>query len=161
MAKNKKPKKYTPRHVIRDPLGYFSKIPEGHKINILTRNHLSLEHMLKGEGDVTDWDEITAALNMGVVLDAQVYEGVYNNEFVLASNHHAECGLRLREDKRFVYTGPEMTAVREALEIHDVQMEKATTYEIDNAVKEAKRLFAAGHINPVQKAARTKAKDEN
>lgn len=144
---------YRPRDVIRDPIGYFAKVPVEHRVTIDTRNHMSLERILKGEGTIPDWDEVTAALNMGIVLDLQVYGGEYNAVFRSASDAHATCGLRIK-DGRALYTGPEMVAVKLALEIHDQQMLQATTKEIDTAIREAHRLFKAGHLNAVQKAAR-------
>lgn len=145
---------YRPRPVIKDPLGYLAKLSPQHRDAINLRNHISLEKILKGDGDGKDWDEITAALNIGVILDVQVYGGEHNALFVTASNCHATCGERSGRLGRILYSGPELTAVRLALEIHDEQMAQATTIEIDRAVREAQRLLKAGHINPVQKAAR-------
>ena len=149
---------YRPKGTILDPLGYFAKLPSAHRDNINLRNHISLEKILKGDGDSKDWDEVTAALNMGIILDVHVYGGEHNVLFVTASNHHAACGERIGKAGRILYSGPELVAVRQALEIHDAQMAQATTAEIDRAVREAQRLLKAGHINAVQKAARLKAK---
>lgn len=149
----KKRSSYRPREVNRDPLGYFAKLPKDDRVVIDTRNHTSLERILKGEGTIADWDEVTAALNMGIVLDLQVYGGEYNAVFRSASDAHATCGLRIK-DNRAVYTGPELVAVKLAMEIHDQQMLQATTKEIDTAIREAHRLFKAGHLNAIQKAAR-------
>lgn len=155
MATNKKPgRKYKPRKKISDPIGYFSKVPEDHRTLILTRTHTSLERLLKGDGNWKDWDEVTHSINAAVLLDIQVYDGVYADTLREAANAHASCGERGKHSQRLLYTGPELIAVRTGLEIHDHQMLQATTKETAEAVREAQRLVRAGHMNAVQKAGR-------
>ena len=62
VTKNKKPaRKYKSKGMVADPIGYLSRISTKHRDNINLRNHISLEKILKGDGDGKDWDEITAA----------------------------------------------------------------------------------------------------
>ena len=138
----RKKSKYKPKGVRYDNLSWikagFQKVGSLPKagIGLKIKNHIALEAILKGEGTKDSVDELIAAFNMA--------EAIYRVNHDLGLDYAAE--IRAAQDaiyslgKRFLktgkigFTGPEMLAVREAMGIHDVQLDQITVKEMEKAI---------------------------
>ena len=144
MPTNKKPRKrYRKKHTLLDPVGWLlegmSLIYKDEQLRILAINHNALAELVRGRGTLEHWGIVTAALNCAVVLDEQCYDYMHHEPLMEALRAHGRCGVRKQKHGSFGYTGPDLSAVNFALEIHDEQMKRATFREVDRAIAETTR----------------------
>lgn len=144
MAKNKKPSKaYRPKRNLVNPLGW---VLEGtHKLtrkqitDTLIRVYAAFDEIVHGRGNVELWRTVTGALNMAIVLDEQVCGGVRSEVLKAALKAHARCGARGEKGVSLGYSGPDLGLLREALEIHSMQIKLITISEVESALDECER----------------------
>lgn len=134
MAANKKPRKaYKPKRVVKDLLGYMSKLPADTVRNDILEYHLSLECILTGRGTIKDCDLITGALNACAVLCLQHDWPEYYELAVKGQQAQTSMNNRVRAGKSILYTGPEMAAVKDALALYQIQAPLMTPMDMVNA----------------------------
>jgi hypothetical protein len=134
MASNKKPRKaYKPKRTAKDPLAYMAKKDPADVEEELIAYQVAFGSILKGHGSVCDVDTVTAALNGCAVLCLQHDWMEYYDKAVLGQRAQQTMIERLKLGKRAVYTGPEMQAVREALEIWEAQLPIMTPRDMASA----------------------------
>ena len=97
------------------------------------RNHLALESLLKGTGTRADVDLIIGALNMTEVLALWGKGDDYRDEISAAQDALFAMAVRGAKSGRFLFTGPEMTAVKLGMEIHDAQLDVSLVSDIEKA----------------------------
>lgn len=144
MPSSKKPRKrYRPKHVLRDPVGFvlegMTKLSESEVLRLLAVNHDAMLEITQGRGTVENWRVVTGALNMATVLDEQVYSAAYAKELADALKAHGRCGVRRWNGGNFGYSGEDLQVVNFALAIHDEQVRKATLGEVERALAESER----------------------
>lgn len=144
MPTSKKPRKrYRKKHTLLDPVGWLledmSLIYKDEQLRILAINHNALAELVQGRGTIDHWSIVTGALNCAVVLDEQCYDSMHHESLMEALRAHGRCGVRKQKHGSFGYTGPDLSAVNFALEIHDEQMKRATFREVDRAIAETQR----------------------
>lgn len=110
--------------------------------SVRVRNHEALVALTKGEGVNRDWQDLTEAINVAIVLSEKLYEGAYHAELRLAAVAHAKCGLRHIKAGRFGYTGEELKHINTAMDVHDAQLDDITFGELVKAHNEVKRRQA-------------------
>lgn len=134
MAKNKKPSKaYRPKRKAKDPLAYMAKKDPSNVEEELIAYQVAFGSILKGHASVFDVDTVTAALNGCAVLCLQHDWLEYYDKAVLGQRAQQTMIERLKLGKRAVYTGLEMQAVREALEIWEAQLPLMTPKDMASA----------------------------
>lgn len=100
------------------------------------RNHEALDSILKGNGTREHVDVLIAAVNMSEAL-VRVREqlGVdWAQEIKAAQDAIYTMSKRGFEKNSFVFTGPEMTAVKTVMELHDVQLDNCTVRELEQGL---------------------------
>lgn len=117
----------------------MSLIYKDEQLRILAINHNALAELVQGRGTIDHWSIVTGALNCAVVLDEQCYDSMHHESLMEALRAHGRCGVRKQKHGSFGYTGPDLSAVNFALEIHDEQMKRATFREVDRAIAETQR----------------------
>lgn len=115
------------------------------------KNHEALDSILTGVGTKDHVDVLIAAVNMSEALIRVRDElGVdWVNEIKAAQDAIYSMGKRGVERGSFVFTGPEMTAVKVVMDIHDSQLDECTVKEMEKAlfiVEETIRLKKARPI---------------
>lgn len=152
---------YRPRPVIYDTMSYVKggmlKLPQAVNANAILRikNHDALAAIAQGRGVFQDADLLVAAFNMSEALVA------VNTDLGLEYKPTIRAGLDAVRDMsrrglrtgRFVCTGPELTAINAAMEVHDAQLDAATIAELEKALALVERLLAAGKGERIAEAA--------
>jgi hypothetical protein len=138
----KKKSKYKPRGVRLDNLSWivagFKKVgtlPTA-GVALKLKNHEALDSILKGQGTRAHLDVLIAAVNMSEAF-IRVRDDLgmdWATEIKAAQDAIYTMGKRGHERNSFVFTGPEMTAVKLVMDLHDVQLDDCTVREMEQAL---------------------------
>lgn len=117
------------------------------------KNHEALDAVLTGTGTREHLDILIAAVNMSEALVRVRDElGIdWTSEIEAAQDAIYTMGKRGATNNRFVFTGPEMTAVKLVMDLHDVQLDDCTVKEMEKAlfiIEEEIRMSKARFIVP-------------
>lgn len=153
----KKKSKYKPRGVRYDNLTWivagFKKVgtlPTA-GVALKLKNHEALDSILKGQGTREHVDILISAVNMSEAL-IRIRDDLgkdWATEIRAAQDAIYIMGKRGVEKESFVFTGPEMTAVKLVMDLHDVQLDDCTVREMEQGlsiVEEEIRLKKARPI---------------
>lgn len=148
-------KKYRPRDVLLNPVAVAI---EGQSLAglshpdaiIRTRilNHEALEEIRQGRGTYQTFNALTNAMNMAMGLCLVGIGQEHQEDIGLALDAMHDMAHRWQDKGSMAFTGVELNAVREGLDLHDQQLDYAT-------VKELERARAIVHSTIINKRART------
>lgn len=145
MTKPKKPrnKKYSPKGTVDNVLSMFSGMGHAHHAHLRTnqlKTHAAMTDLTQGRGTLAQWKRIAGVLNIASVMSEQGIGREFTKALIAAQDAMLAVGKRaVRSQGRFVFTGPELHAVNEALEIHDAQLENSRAIDVDRAADEVMR----------------------
>jgi hypothetical protein len=153
----KKKSKYKPRGVRYDNMSWI--IAGMKKVGTLPtagvalklKNHEALDSILTGQGTSDHIDVIIAAVNMSEAL-IRIRADLgrdWADEIKAAQDAVYSMGVRGHEKGSFVFTGPEMAAVKLIMDLHDSQLDDCTVREMEQAlfiVEEELRMRKARSI---------------
>jgi hypothetical protein len=147
----RKKSKYKPRPVLRDCMAYIKTGFEpvrnhSETLTLRMKNHASLEEITKGRANKGHVDIMIVALNMTEAL-AMVREDLgsdWRTEIRAAQDALFAMAQRGVATGRWLFTGPELTAVNLAMELHDQQLDACTVDELQKAIDLSKRIIRAG-----------------
>ena len=132
--------KYVARNVLSTVFGGMAGTHVDHLRTLQVKNHLALAEMAQGRGNREQWNLIVGAINIANVMCEQGIGREFRQQVLAARDAMLEVGKRaVRNEDRFVFTGPELCAVREALECHDAQLENTRAIDVDRAAMEVER----------------------
>lgn len=132
--------KYVARNVMSTFFGGMGATHIDHLRTVQVKNHLALAEMAQGRGNRAQWDLIVGAINIANVMCEQGIGDEFRQVTIAARDAMLAVAKRaLRNGDRFVFTGPELCAVREALECHDAQLENVRAIDVDRAAAEVER----------------------
>jgi hypothetical protein len=138
----KKKSKYKPRGVRLDNLSWIvagmkkvGSLPTA-GVALKLKNHEALDSILMGQGTRAHVDVLISAVNMSEALIRIRDElGVdWKTEIRAAQDAIYTMGKRGIEKERFAFTGPEMTAVKLVMDLHDAQLDDCTVREMEQAL---------------------------
>ena len=100
------------------------------------KNHEALDSILTGQGTKDHVDILIAAVNMSEALVRVRDElGIdWSNEIKAAQDAIYTMSKRGIERNRFAFTGPEMTAVKLVMDLHDEQLDNCVVREMEQAL---------------------------
>ena len=138
----KKRSKYKPRGVRLDNLSWI--ISGMKKVGTLPtagvalklKNHEALDSILTGHGTKEHVDVLISAVNMSEAL-IRVRDDLgcdWAEEIRAAQDAVYSMGVRGHEKGSFLFTGPEMTAVKLVMDLHDTQLDNCTVREMEQAL---------------------------
>lgn len=133
----KKPrnKPYRPKGTCTNPLAIFGGMGDTHHgrlREIQTVTHLAMVDLAQGRGTRAQWNRIAGAINMANVMCEQGIGDEFRATTIAARAALLALGKRaVKNDDRFVCTGPELTAINEGLACLDVQMENVRAIDVD------------------------------
>lgn len=136
----RKRSKYKPKGVIMDTVGHvlggFRLVQHtGKAVTLKIKNHQALASMVKGTGSREDIDILIAAMNVTEALAITGELGhEYRAEITAAQDAILAMGKRGLERNRFLFTGPELTAMNLGMEIHDAQLDACTVAQLEKAL---------------------------
>ena len=138
----KKKSKYKPKGVRLDNLSWI--ISGMKKVGTLPtagvalklKNHEALDSILTGQGTKEHVDVLISAVNMSEAL-IRVRDDLgrdWADEIRAAQDAVYSMGMRGHEKGSFLFTGPEMTAVKLVMDLHDTQLDNCTVREMEQAI---------------------------
>jgi hypothetical protein len=153
----KKKSKYKPRGVRYDNMSWL--IAGMKKVGTLPtagvalklKNREALDSILTGQGSKDHVDVLISAVNMSEAL-IRIRDDLgrdWAEEIRAAQDAVYAMGVRGYEKGSFLFTGPEMTAVKLIMDLHDSQLDDCTVKEMEQAlfiVEEELRMRKARSI---------------
>jgi hypothetical protein len=138
----RKKSKYKPRGIRTDNMSWI--IAGMKKVGTLPtagvalklKNHEALDSILTGEGTKAHLDVLIAAVNTCEAL-VRIRDDLgvdWATEIRAAQDAIYTMGRRGVEKDRFAFTGPEMTAVKLVMDVHDAQLDDCTVKEMEQAI---------------------------
>lgn len=153
----KKKSKYKPRGVRLDNLSWIlagmkkvGSLPTA-GVALKLKNHEALDSILTGDGTRAHVDVLIAAVNMSEAL-IRIRDDLGRDwaaEIKEAQDAIYAMGKRGVEKGKFIFTGPEMNAVKLVMDLHDSQLDECSVKEMEQAlfiVEEETRLRKARPI---------------
>jgi hypothetical protein len=139
----KKKSKYKPRGVRADNMSWI--IAGMKKVGTLPtagvalklKNREALDSILTGQGTREHVDVIINAVNMAEAM-VRIRDDLgadWATEIRAAQDAIYTMGKRGIERGRFAFTGPEMTAVKLVMDVHDAQLDDCTVKEMERALE--------------------------
>jgi len=120
-------------------------------VGLKLKNHEALDSILKGEGTRAHVDVLIHAVNVAEAL-IRIRDDLgadWAQEIKAAQDAIYTMGKRGIEKGRFAFAGPEMTALKLVMDVHDAQLDDCTVKEMEmalNIVAEEIRLKKARPI---------------
>jgi hypothetical protein len=160
----RKKSKYKPRPVRTDNLNWIlagmkkvGTLPTA-GIALKLKNHEALDSILKGQGTRDHVDVLIAAVNMSEALIRIRDElGVdWKAEIKAAQDAIYTMGRRGIEKDSFVFTGPEMTAVKLVMDLHDAQLDDCSVKEMEQALFIVQEEIRMKKARPIVEAPKKK-----
>jgi hypothetical protein len=138
----RKKSSYKPRPIRADNLNWIlagmkkvGTLPSA-GLELKLKNHEALDSILKGEGTRDHMDVLISAVNICEAL-VRVRDDLgldWANEIRAAQDAIYTMAKRGVEKNRFAFTGPEMTAMKLVMDVHDVQLDNCTVKEMEKAL---------------------------
>jgi len=138
----KKKSKYRPKGVRLDLMTYVksgmlsvSKVPDA-GATLQIKNHTSFDEIVFGNGSKGHVDILINMFNTAEAI-AKLFPskgGDWLPEIKQAQDAVFNMGKRGVTGKSFVFTGPELQAVKIVMEVHDRQLEETTVRELEQAI---------------------------
>jgi hypothetical protein len=132
--------KYVCRNVFATVFGGMGGTHIEHLRDVQIKNHLAMAEMAQGRGTREQWNLIVGAINIANIMCEQGIGDEFRAKTIAARNALLAVGKRaVLNEERFIFTGPELQAINEALEIHDAQLENSRAIDVDRAAMEVER----------------------
>jgi hypothetical protein len=138
----KKKSKYKPKGVRLDNMSWVmaglrtvGTLPTA-GVALKLKNHEALDSILTGHGTKEHVDMLISAVNMSEAL-IRVRDDLgrdWAEEIRAAQDAVYAMGVRGHDKGSFLFTGPEMTAVRLVMDLHDTQLDNCTVREMEQAL---------------------------
>lgn len=153
----RKRSKYRPRGVIIDTISHVcsgfrkSGTLPGIGVDLKLKNHAALDSVEKGIATREHIDVLIAALNMSeaMYIINPALGAEWAPEIRQAQEALFTMSRRGLAKERFIFTGPELMAVRKIIELHDVQLDNCSVNEMEKAVKLVYSLINQGKVRKI------------
>lgn len=132
--------KYVARNVLASVFGGMGSSHSDHLRTLQIKNHAAMVEMAQGRGTREQWNLIVGAINIANIMCEQGIGDEFRAKTIAARDSLLAVGKRaVKNDDRFVFTGPELQAINEALDCHDAQLENSRAIDVDRAAEEVER----------------------
>lgn len=144
----KKRSKYRPKTVCLDNMSYllqgFTPVRLAPKaVSFRTANHLALSELSKGKAERRDIEVLLTAMNIADALIEMKVGEEYQKEVTAGKDALRSVALRMFERGRYLCTGPELTALNLAMDVHDAQLDSITVEKLERACEEVDKHILA------------------
>lgn len=154
----KKRSAYKPRQIRLDTMQWvksgFAKMTNNPAaLDLRIKNHASLKAIVEGKAARHDVDLMVAAMNM---LEALAKQNKHLGQDWATEIQTAQEALLtmtrrgIERGDRFIFTGPELTAVNLAMDIHDAQIEACTVGQLESALYLVQKTIRAGKAQSIE-----------
>lgn len=147
----RKRSRYRPKGVILDTMAHVKSGLQplatvgDELIKLRIQNHDALASIAQGRATRRDIDTVITALNIAEALIIQFVGDAYRDQ--LRQGQEALASLARRgvdRGERFICTGPELTAINWAMELHDAQLEVITVRQLETAIRKVANIVRSG-----------------
>lgn len=148
MAANKKPrKKYKPKPVIADPVGFVTEriTPitrhNTYLLDLKIKNSAAMTSLLQGHCSTKDMDIL---IDMSNIVEGLVMLGhgkEYGEVAIQGREALISIAARAKRIKRFTPNASEIQALNMLMELHDAQMEVITVQIMDDAINLCRKML--------------------
>jgi len=124
-------------------------------VGLKLKNHEALDSIMKGQGTRAHVDVLIHAVNMAEAL-IRIRDDLgadWAQEIRAAQDAIYTMGKRGVEKNRFAFTGPEMTAVRVVMDVHDAQLDDCSVKEMEKALELVAEEIRLKKCRPILEAA--------
>lgn len=124
-------------------------------VDLKLKNHVALDSILMGNGTRDHLDVLIAAVNICEAL-VRIRDDLgvdWANEIRAAQDALHTMAKRGFEKNSFAFTGPEMTAMKLVMDIHDVQLDNCTVKEMERALFIVSEEIRQKKCRPIVQAA--------
>lgn len=138
----RKRSRYKPKGIMSDPLrwvlnGFKPMRSESSAVSLKIKNHQAMLDATQGKATRQQLDVLIASMNMAEALHrvnpALGYE--YAQDIKAAQDALLAMCKRGLERGSFLFTGPELQAMNQGMEIHDAQLDACTLGELDKGLQ--------------------------
>lgn len=152
----RKRSQYRPKGVRLDNINYVltGMRPLSSQTSALTlklKNHAALDELAHGRGNQSHADIVIAALNMTEALAIIEIGNDYSDDIRAGQDALLAMAVRGVNTGKWLFTGPELTAVNLAMEIHDAQLDACTIAQVEKAMDIVTRTLRAKKARPITK----------
>ena len=136
----RKKSRYQPKPVCTNPIGYVLEgmtrlaVHSPHIINLKIKNHASLSKLTRGNACREDMDRLISALNVSEALYRLGFGTEYNAELRRGLDALYAVCTRGAPTGRFILRAEEMSALNDAMDLHDAQLDTVTVKDMETAV---------------------------
>lgn len=123
-------------------------------VNLKLKNRAALDAVLKGQSTKEHIDGLISAVNMSEAL-IRVRADLgrdWAEEIRAAQDAIYAMGRRGVEKGSFLFTGPEMSAVKLVMDLHDTQLDACTVGELERAMFIVEEEIRLGKARPLTRA---------
>ena len=154
----KKRSKYKPKGIRLDAMSYIksgfmkvAKVPEA-GLTLVAKNRASLDEIMYGRGDKDHVDILIHAFNQAEAIAHLFPEkgADWMPEIREAQDAVYNMGRRGISGKSFVFTGPELQAVKLAMQVHEQQLEETSVKEIEQAINYVAARIRSKKVRVIQ-----------
>jgi hypothetical protein len=124
-------------------------------VGLKLKNHEALDSIMKGQGTRAHVDVLIHAVNMAEAL-IRIRDDLgadWATEIRAAQDAIFTMAKRGVEKNRFAFTGPEMTAVRVVMDVHDAQLDDCSVKEMEKALELVNEEIRLKKCRPIVEAA--------
>ena len=153
----KRNKKYRPRNTYYTGLNLIHKViyrgeplAEDQITDLGLANWIAYDRMVKGDSTEYDWNAVTGALNMGMVLCERGIGKEYSDIFKNALDGTFRAKLRGLHKGIWRYDGDAIAAIKTALEVHDEQCKLISRAEMIDTIQNVMTRIEQGNIYKVE-----------
>lgn len=144
MPRNSKPRKaYRPKHVATDPveraIAMVSVPPLQSQAALIGPIREALDNLRRGAGTVPDWNCLADAHNVALALAALRIANDHRDTLVAGCRALRDLSDRVNAGGSWTLRGPELAALQDAVEIHEIQLGLASQREIRDAIEAVQR----------------------
>jgi hypothetical protein len=150
MATKKRCKAYRPKQIVMNPLNYLfgglKRIDPDNLVTLNCQNHAALATIVSGRGTRATWDKLTGCINMALIMCEYGTGDEYRTTLEGGREALIALGRRYLKHGKFAFTGDELTAINEAMAVHDAQLVVSRVIDVERADAEIERRLRH-HIN--------------
>jgi hypothetical protein len=121
-------------------------------VNLKLKNHAALESMLTGQGNRDQFEVLIGAFNVAEALlrlNPNLGES-YAADIQAGQDALFSMGQRFGRIGKMAFTGPEMAAVKQVMQVHDAQLDACTVREMEKAIDLVNSEIMAKKARPIQ-----------
>ncbi len=107
---------------------------------------LSMQNLLTGDANEEAWSCVVCSLNIGMALCEMGIGDGYEPWLVKALDGAFRAKIRSKHTSNFRLDGEAITAITDALHVHDDQMKVATRAEVTEAMNTVRRRIDEGNV---------------